>query len=289
MNNEISPAPAEQSNVAQNLFGGDAPDNGASQQTEVTPQQVEQQTEQQVAAPAAQPTAQLTQEQIREIVKGTAEGLRPQQPQQTRLTQEQADQMLNVYRVQAATGHEIAASLGLQLSDEQAVKFATVLNAVLDGKTKQAVTMSSIQLEALKRGELSELRNNVTPLMQMREQQHEQAMQERFYSKNPDLKPYESILAMVYTEMKTEGLRFKTEEEAFSAASTRARAVLSKIPGLQTNGQTANRNTNSGAARPAAAASRMSTVSTGGHTGATPNKGAKAGENPVAKGLFGNS
>ena len=220
-------------------------------------------SEQQPPTPAKPDSVTLSKEQIQELISGTAKAVQPP-AQEQKLSQEELNKLLNVFRVQP----QHAQKLGLQA--ETAVE---ALQEIIDAAVRQAVTMSAYQQEALKRDFIGQL----TPLRSFAQEQQEQKMRTEFMSTFPEFKGYEPLLETVYRTMVAEGTRFDTREKAFEAVAERARAVITKLPGV---GQQSQKQ-----AASATTGKKMSTLSGGGQGGG--GGSTKGGEKTTAQMLFG--
>lgn len=272
-----------QSSSAAQLFGGGDGDTTQTGQ----PNDAGQQQTQQAATPAQPPppATSFTPEQLREIVASTArEAVTAAQPQ-PQLTQEQVNKLLNVYRVDRPHAQRLLKALRLQVDDESALdEVAQLLEEITEGKSRQAVTMAAVQLEALRRGELNNIQNQLKPVLTFAQQQQEAQLRKEFMEKYPDMAGWEPMLEMVYQQLLTEKATFADKQSAFKAVYDRAKATLAKLPNAQgnnNNGQTVQRQPNGQFAK-------MSTVSTGGQMGAGA-KTATTGREKLARTLFGNS
>lgn len=268
------------SQQAQQLFGGGAPETGGGASAQGQQQAASVQSGGPVAPPPA--TQGLTTEQLRELVSSTArEAVQAARPEPT-MTQEQVNQMLNVYQVPPQTAMRIAKALGItELAPEAQQEFVAALNEMLDAKTRQAVTMAAVQLEALKRNDLAGIRQQLSPVLKFAQQQEETRLRDAFLTAHPDMKGYEPVLEMIYQQMVAEKAQFRTEAEAFKAVHDRARQVLAKLPGQ--NGQQQQQQ------QPQGGKSRMSTVSMGGQGGGQQAAGGQTDSEKLARRLFGST
>jgi signal transduction histidine kinase len=274
---------SQSSDQAQQIFGGAGSDQA---------QQVQQQpTQDGGAAQTQQGASALTTEQLREIVRtssaeAVSQAVKATTPQ-PQLSQEQINQMLNVYSVPPTVAVRLAKALGIDATPEQATELATALNEMLEAKTRQAVTMAAVQIEALKRNDLAALQQQLHPVLNLAYQQEKARLQDEFMTTYPDTKGYEPVLEMIYNDMNGRGVKFNSKDEAFKAVYGQFKAVVAKLPG----GSAATGATNAGgngAAR-AASSQRMSTVSTGGQTGAGQRGTTMSAQESLARKLFGNS
>lgn len=283
---------AGQSNLgaqqAQTLFGG----NEGAQSTAQSggSSSVPEQDQKQAASGA------LTAEHIREIVSSTARevgsAMRPA-PEQKELSQDEINKMLQVFNVSPEHATRFAKALGLaDVSPEQAAQLGSILNELLEGKMRQAVTMSAVQLEALRRNDLGALQQRLSPVMNFVQQQRENELRNTFYSTFEDAKGYEPVMELIYKEMVDEMkagrlAQFKTDKEALSAAHERFLAVKAKLPGLQGGQQPQTRSTTGSRSTPQGR--QMSTVSTGGQSAGGAGGAQMSDGEKLARRLFGNS
>jgi hypothetical protein len=281
----------QSSSAAQAIFGGGG--EGGFEHGDTSSQDAgqQQQTSQQTQSAQPPSSASLTPEQLRELVSSTAReavtaattAARPQQ----QLSQDQINQMLNVFRVTPQHAQRLAKAMGLELQDPAVGELVSVLDELLEAKSRQAVTMSAVQLEALRRNELARINDQLSPVLGFAQQQQEAQMRSEFMQKYPDMQGWEPMLDMVYQQMVQEKLSYPTKEAAYKAAYDRAKVVLAKLPGAQGNGQQSGKQQQqqpqNGAGR------RMSTVSTGGQMGAGGRQGNAPRVEKLARGLFGSS
>jgi len=225
------------------------------------------------AAPPPQQAVSLTPESIKSLVESMRLAPTVQQPvpqPQQQLSQDEINRMLAVFN---ADRRHIE-RLGLKYEDPQANEEAvTALNEILDGKTRQAVTMASLVVENLKRQMLQEL----TPIREFVAAERERKLREEFFNEYKDLEEFTPLVEAVYTQLQNNKVNFSSKEEAFKTVADQARQLLAKIqPG---QGGTSGVSTST-------APRRMPTVTTGGRGGAG---GAGSGKpvDTVAKSLFG--
>lgn len=223
-------------------------------------------------APPAPQNVALSPESIEQLVKQlqvapTTPVTPAQQPRQ--LSQEEINKAMAVFNADK----RYVERLGLRFEQpEQYEEAVAALNEMLDGKTRQAVTMSSWVVENLKR----QIQSELEPLRQFVSQAREQQLRQEFFKGNEDLKQFEPLVEAVYTRLTNAGKTFASKEEAFKVVAEQARQLLAKIqPGQGGDG--------GGTAT--TAPRRMPTVTTGGRGGAS---GAASGRtpDPVAKALF---
>jgi hypothetical protein len=181
---------ADPSVIGQQLFGNE-PQPGQSGQTtpEATPAGGSGDSGQVTPPAPTNAPITMTSEQIRELVSGVAQQTAQGQQQAPRqLTPEELNTAMNVFSASPEHAGELLSAMGLQATPEQAQRVAAVLNLLLEGKTRQAVTMAAIQIEALRRNDLASLRNEVSPALAFAQQQRENGLREEFLGKYPDLK-----------------------------------------------------------------------------------------------------
>lgn len=193
--------------------------------------------------PTPQPTP-LTTEQLEEakrfyesqgLTLAQAQAQQPQiqeqQPQPRQMTQEEIDRRLNKYTLTQDDYNKIFASENVEDS-------ISALNNVLQKVALQAVTMAAVHNQ----NEVRQFRATLDPYTSFANQQMEAQAQHEFYTQNPDLKDYGSIVDMVTNELKMQGITFPDREKAFGEVAKRAKervTQLQQAAGLQVTGQPA--------------------------------------------------
>lgn len=216
------------------------------------------------AAEPVQPTAPqsmtMTPDQLKDIVSsavknvGKGDGAQPQQ-----YTEEDYKRMFNIFQ---ATPEDLQV-LGIEASPDKAVHFNNMLQAV----AKQAVTLAAYQMAV----ENKKIQEAINPLRSYMQEQAEAGMRQRFFQKNPDLEGLDLLLTKIRDSYVREGRTFGTEDEAFQAVATEARAIITQARG----GAAPTQGAPAGAVRPATTpkpARQMTTLSRGGQGGAGDTK-----------------
>lgn len=235
-------------------------------------------TEAQVAAtgaPASQ-KIELTEELLSRMGENIAKAIQPQPAAEKppTMSQEEFDQMFNIYR----PNKEVWAAI--RGEDEGAALQA--LTTMLHGSAKQATTIASHLIQ----NELAQLKQILQPALAMAEERTQTTLKEEFFKAHPDLKGLEPILVLIRDKMIASGRRFKTKEEAFKAVAEEAKAQVAAIPGLRQNGAAAG---GAPAGQPAGQTARMPSLSGGkGQAGAGDASGSTGGaKTSTAKKIFG--
>jgi len=183
-----------------------------------------------------------------------------QNQQQPAPTQEELDQLFNVYK--PAAEHLVA--LGIEPTPER----IKVVGDWLQGASKQAASVASFQLAHVVGQLKQELAQQLGPVMAFYQQQAAEGMKQRFYGKYPNLKGIEPLLLRIKDSFTLQQRKFKTEDEAFKAVADEALATLSSVgvtlgaDGANNGGASPQQNQNG--LRP----SRMPALSGGGQGGA---------------------
>jgi hypothetical protein len=193
----------------------------------------------------------------------------PQTQAQPQLSQEEVNRMLAVFN---ADRRHIE-RLGLKYEDPTAYDEAVAaLNEVLDGKTRQAVTMSSLVVENLKR----QIQQELAPIRQFVAAERERKLRDEFFGAHEDLKEFTPLVEAVYTQLQNNNVQFSSKEEAFKTVADQARQLLAKLQPGQGSGSGVGTTT---------VPRRMPTVTTGGRGGAGA-AGSGTQVNAIAKSLF---
>lgn len=236
----------------------------------------------------ATPKSGLTAEEISQIVARTVAAVPQAQPQQQQpqFTEQDFIKTFNVFQPTA----EILASIGLPSTPETVQGFNSIATAIV----KQSVTMAAYQMQKLQQDLEAKYEKRLAqfePARQMAEEKVNEQLKEEFLGKNPDLKGFEPLVLEIRDRLMSQGVQFKTKEEAFQTLATHARKILQQIPGLQAGGagegqqavqQPQSTTTTSGA-------SRMSALSGAGQGGAGQNRpsAAQKPKKNTAETLFG--
>lgn len=194
-------------------------------------------------------TVSMSEEKFAEIlstVVGSREGAR-QEEKEPELTKEQVEKLLNVYKVDEKT-------LVDMLGEDRKVG-ATTLQKVIDAVVLQANTMADARIQQV----LNKLHEErLAPLERFYQEAQANRETESFYTKNPELKPYEFVVDGV--SAKLDAANFKGSKEQFLAEIARTSHEVLKAMGVTVkkgaNGNNANRVSSGGG-------SRMSSLSTG--------------------------
>ena len=217
---------------------------------------------------AQSPGLVMDEKMLRTLVRETADAVKPQAPP-PQMSMDEFNRVMNVFQATP----EVAQKLGL------APEAAQTLNEVLQAVARQAVTMAEYRIRDIESGLRKHYDGQLTPLQQHYQAQQEQQYRSEFLASNKDLVGWEPLLEATYAQLKAEGKRFETKEQAYKEIADRARAVIKKLPnsGNAQNGETAATTTPTNGRR-------MSTLTGGGQGGAGGGKGAPAS---TAKSIFG--
>lgn len=222
-----------------------APDTGGSEGDPTTAAPIQPQQGQVTPAPAPS----LTPEQIAEAINKSAIGQRLNQPvaqPQRQYTQEEFDKAFNVWNPDENVVKAILAG------GQDAMQAVAMMR---DGISKQAVTMASYLVSQLK----EELQSQLQPVQSHYQEQQVKELYGKFYDANADLKPYDSLVRATVDQMKSQGVKFSSHEEAFKELASRVKTMMKSIPGLDAGaGAPAKGNSQPG---------KMPTLSSGGQGG----------------------
>lgn len=236
-----------------------------TQQTQQTqPQQPAQQT-------PVTPQAPNYNDIIKSTVDATAQAFRqnlPQQPapQPQPISAQDFDRKYGIVRPNEQMLNQIMGQ-----DPKQAV---ATLDSLFQANLTAALRMSNDLVEA----KLSELNGRYEPHLkswqQHQQQQQNQAAEDAFFKKNPDLVVERDLVMEMkdafLTKVSAGQVRFNNTDEAFSAVANATRAILNKTRGAQTNGQTQtgqNQDNGGGMVSNPPAGRQMSAASSAGRTG----------------------
>ncbi len=203
-----------------------------------------------------------------------------QQPQQ--LKPEEIDKAINRYKVTPETFNKL-------FTEEDPGKASAILDDILQGAVKQAVTMSAI----LFRDETARLQQTVQPYMQFADSQREVMLREQFFTANPDLRGQDLVINTVMNELSVARAngqyRPTSEQQVFQDVATRTKALIAS---MQQQGQQVP--TQQGMTRPQSVPQgkpkmvTLPTVSGGAGAGSAAGQSAAAvGESQAARSVFG--
>lgn len=149
------------------------------------------------------------------------------------------------------------------------------LQQIVEGTARHAATIAQHYIDH----HLGQVREQITPLQALREQQEMQSYENQFFTANPDLKDprFRPLLEAQVAQLRASGARFNTPADAITHVAKSVRALLGGL-GLNPAAQPATT---------AAPARQPATVSTGGQVGAAPGEASTGRSNPLAKALFG--
>lgn len=209
----------------------------------------------------AAPQTGLSKDDIAEVLKKANIGQAPQQQvaPEERISPEEFDRRFNVTRADEKRYREM---LGIDAETPVAPERIAAFNDYSQALVRQAVTMAAFQIQAIE----GKLTQHVSPAVEYaRAQQHEKLKSE-FFKENKDLEPYEPLVTEVYQKLAASG--FKGDKASvFKAIAEQSRGILKSLPGDLLNA-TAGQNNPVGQQQQPKPAHRMSTVSTGGQSGA---------------------
>jgi hypothetical protein len=204
------------------------------------------------ATPPPSNIVPLSPEQLQQLVTGAVSAAVPRPAPQAPDPREVA-RLLNVFEM----SEEHAAAL--LAGGPQAVQ--TFNQVIGPGLVKQAVTIAAMHFQE----KMAELEAQYNPVLQHYQTQRQEQMKKDFFTKHPDLTPFEPIAIAAAQQLKASGFS-GTQEEAFRLVAENTRKVLTQanIPVGQA-GQGAQPTTPP-AAQPATPA-RMPVLSGGGQGG----------------------
>lgn len=211
--------------------------------------------------PQAAPQTGLSKDDIAEVLKkaNIGQAATQQAAPEERISPEEFDRRFNVTRADETLFRNVFGIEGdTQVSPERLAAF----NQFTQGLVKQAVTMAAFQIQAVE----GKLQQHVNPAVEYaRAQQHEKLKGE-FFKEHKDLEPYEPLVTEVYQKLAASG--FKGDKTSvFKAIAEQSRGILKSLPGNLLDA-TAGQNNPVGQQQQSKPAHRMSTVSTGGQSGA---------------------
>ena len=220
------------------------------------------------AAPTPTPTPTATQaqpiltaSQTAELVQQTIKGLQPAAPEK-QWTQEDFDKTFNVYK---PTAQEITDVLA---GGDGAI---TALNRIVAGIVKQATTMAALhQAQLLEDFE----KNKLAPLSDVHKDYLERQTEKvkgAFFTKYPELKPHETLVIAVGTQLQQQGFK-GTPEDAFKAVAEQVGAIL-KTAGVQPGGAPAQGTPSTNGTPPT---HQMASLATPGGAGGAPVGGGQS-------------
>lgn len=215
----------------------------------------------------AQPTVPAAPALTPEAIAAAVRAAVPQQPNQPAPTQADYDRVFNRF---VASEPVVAALL------EGGPAAVQALQTVVEGAAKYAATLAQHYVDH----HLGQVREQLTPLQELRAQQEMQQYENKFFETNPDLKDpkYRGLLEGEVSRLRASGARFESPEAAIAHVAKTVRAQLTALGITPT----------AAPAAPAAPARQPAPVSMGGQAGAAPEapSGAKRVD-PTAKALFG--
>jgi hypothetical protein len=198
------------------------------------------------------PDTGLTKDDITDIlsrVMPAGESRAPHEPPR-QYTQDEIDKMLNVWKPDASFLRKMGFT-------EPTAEQLTALNELRDNLIRQANTMSEARIQQLfseRQKEIDEVRGYIS-------EQRAQAATSAFFTKNPELKPYEEIVDAVSAKLEAGGFKASSQDKVFEEISKNTNEVLKRM-NIKLEKKTPNRGT-----------SRMATLAGGGHGGGGGDKG----------------
>ena len=243
----------------------------AAAPVEYTPEQIAQfqqwqaAQQQQIIPPSTQPIAQQQQ------------APRAQAPAQ--LSEAEVDQAINRYRVTPDTFNKL-------FTEEDPAKASAMLDEMLQGAVKQAVTMS---LHLIK-DQTVQIQQSVQPYMQFADTQREVMLREQFFQNNPDLRGQDLVIGTVMQQLaaarQSGQYQPANEQQVFLDVATRTKALIAQ---MQQQGQQVAPQV--GAVTPQGVKPSMVTIPTAsggaGAGSAGGNPSANSGESQAARSVFG--
>jgi len=263
------------------VFGGSAPTPAPS----VVPTTESQETpapEGQGATPAAQPQTPatnppvaMTEEQLAKLAQTIAASHKPApqtQPDTNRpLTPEEQAQFDREFNVVRVTPETFTSILGFAPENPQQLK---ALENFAHGIVRQAAAMTMFQVQQMAQERQKALEGRLAPVLQTHQEQAAASLEQKFFTKHPDLKDFGALIQEVALAEKARGTQFKSPEEAIDFVANKARALL----GNRASSGTTQTSTATNGKQPTKPS--MPTTSVGGRSGSSgspqPASGPKA-------------
>lgn len=182
--------------------------------------------------PSIQPPADLTKTVTEAVL--AAERARQQAAQQTQqqtiqdLTPEQFNKKYGV--VQVTPQHM------QQIFDQDPAKGAAALNSIIQGAVKQALLMGN----AFAEHKLGKVIEQITPLQQAHQEQHERSLWDGFFKGNPDLVNERALIEEIKDAAIGRKMTFDSKDALYTFLAKTARERLARVGGSQAQGTTAN-------------------------------------------------
>jgi hypothetical protein len=181
----------------------------------------------------------------------------PAEQRQPELTQEQYNQMFNVWQ----PPNDLIARLR---SDDPATANRALLE-MRDGIVKQQSTIAEARIQQGVKAATDAMEARLTPLQSFYQEQQNQALEAEFFETNKDLKPYAAIVDAVSAKVCGDGVK-RSKKEVFDQVALHSRTVVDQIKKAAGVPAEVNGNGN-GTPAPRSGGRQMATLAGGGQQG----------------------
>jgi hypothetical protein len=154
----------------------------------------------------------MTAEDIARITAEAVKAVQPPAPPK-QYSQDELDTMFKVWKPDASVVEQLLAG------GEDALGAVT---AMRDGMLQQFNTLMQYQMQIMR----EELMKEISPMSAYAQEQQAERAKSKFYEKHQDLKDYDAVVDMVFGQLKNEGYKAKSLDEAFDTLAGRVRTVL---------------------------------------------------------------
>lgn len=182
-------------------------------------------------------------------------------------TQEQYDQMFNVYKP--------TADLLTRMRSEDPQVALKALAEMQQGLIKQAMTMAEYRMQQYRDSILKKYGDDLAPIQSFVTEQQATSFRNDFFKDYPDLEPYETIVDAVAAKLQGQGWQGKDRKDVMKRFADESQAVVQTLL-AKAGGNGAAASGKKVVAFPATDKKRMSTL-TGGGQGGTSRPGASQG------------
>ena len=204
----------------------------------------------------------VTEERLTQVLETLVSGIADKgekSEQQKELSQEEIEQLLNVYKPTEKLVDDLA-------HEDKKVRLAAIKELV-SGVVKQSNTMADARVQQLI-GEMRE--KEIVPLQRYYEEVAARREEETFYAKNDDLKPYELIVNSVSAKLEAAGKKFDSKDKLFDEIARVSREAIKSMgitPKGATGKQASRASSNGGSRMSALSGGSGGRVAGGGTTG----------------------
>ena len=232
------------------------------------------------AVAPAPATQGMTAEQIAQLAAETVRQMQPQggqQQQQQAEPQLTAEQIAQKYNFVTATPDDIAAIFA------GGPEGAQRLTEVLHKTVKMATTLADARFNQLLQQHSAKFEQDIAPMRSIAEERAINHHQTAFYTKYPELnKPeFKDVLVACYQNLANTGFK-GTPDEVYAKVNDAARQMIAKV-----NPQAFAAGAGNGQQQQTQSTSKMSTLPSGGGSGASTAAPGAAGGKSLAEKLFG--